>query len=131
MVRPVQLLERPLFLPFTCAHCGVGGGKDREWFIDLGIDNEIALDLRDQGAVYLCNICIFNFMNEVNSLAARWQEEHGDNGRGIVEPDSSISEFEPSGDESIRTEQPSSHPSEQVVSVPESDDDADGRAPSF
>jgi hypothetical protein len=121
-MRPVLLMERPVFIPYTCAVCGVGGGA-REWFIDIGIDNDASVDLRSQGAIYFCNICVFNFITEVHVAVSKWEEEHG---RSDNELDSSTSELEPSSDGSVEAEQLSSDTSEQTASVPESDDDEHG-----
>lgn len=134
MVRPVQLMPRPVFPPYVCAQCGVGGGDSREWFIDIGVDNNMALDLRDQGAIYFCNICALNFITDVNRLNTAWLHEHrpfdGDNytppsfawqenidlstiekelndGRGPTNVSRSVGSVEPASDESIGRSEPS------------------------
>jgi hypothetical protein len=67
-------METPVFIPYTCIRCGLGNGQ-REWFIDIGIDNEMALDNRNHGAIYYCNECIYNFISDVRSLVSDYNED--------------------------------------------------------
>lgn len=72
MVRPVQLMEFPVFPPYTCKKCGVGNGF-RNWFIDIGVDNDMPLDPRLQGAIYLCDQCTHDFIEDVQREELKYE----------------------------------------------------------
>lgn len=68
MVSPILIMKSPTFPPYTCIRCGVGAGPFRNFFVDLGISNELAVDLRDHGAIYFCDQCARNLVNDLTEL---------------------------------------------------------------
>ena len=74
MVRPVTIHEKPIFVPYVCIQCGLGG-PPRDWFVDLGfaIDHYFQAD---NAAVYLCNECYFNITDSVGRLLYQFRQDH-------------------------------------------------------
>lgn len=68
MTTPCQIMRSPVFPPYTCIRCGNGAGPFRDFFIDIGVSNELAVDLRDHGAIYFCNECALNLANDLLEL---------------------------------------------------------------
>jgi len=75
-MRPVFLSEVPIFIPYTCKRCGVGPGNERKYFIDIGVDNDMSLDMREQGAIYFCNECFKNLVTDAQILIHQYDLEH-------------------------------------------------------
>jgi len=87
MTRPVFIHDRPLLHPFHCIICGLSG-PPRLYFIDTGIDLGPEYNLIQEPAVYYCNECWQNRVEETDRLVRAWEEEHDIRFKGsnLVEP---------------------------------------------
>lgn len=76
-MRPAYISEAPQFFPHVCIMCGLGGGDNRrEFFVDLGIEINTVFQPIQEGNLILCNECMRNKIEEVQSLMNQWDYEH-------------------------------------------------------
>lgn len=83
MVRPVTIHEKPIFVPYVCIQCGLGG-PPRTWFVDLGFALDHYFNTGNT-ACYLCNECYSNMTDSVGRLLHQFLQDRAA-WQGEVEP---------------------------------------------
>ncbi len=68
--RPVLYVQRPYLHPQVCCMCGKG---DREWYVDFGLDIGVVFNAGYEGVIYLCNVCLPGFINDLIAIDAEHQ----------------------------------------------------------
>jgi hypothetical protein len=70
--RIVQI-ARPTIYPACCIGCAAVENSDRTFFVDLGFDISHMFDARPEGLVYMCDVCLREyvkaFMNIIEEQA--------------------------------------------------------------
>ena len=67
--RRIQVQE-PVMYPSCCVNCGAVQNSGR-WFVDLGFDIDNRFDALPEGVVYLCEICVRNFIRELMTVVEK------------------------------------------------------------
>ena len=72
-MRPITIHERPIFVPYVCIQCGLGGAP-RTWFVDLGFAIDHYFNTGNN-AIYLCNECYNNLTVSVGRVLQQFMKE--------------------------------------------------------
>jgi len=58
---------QPIMYPACCINCGTVENSGR-WFVDLGFNIDERFDAMPDGVVYLCQICVKNFIKDLMKI---------------------------------------------------------------
>lgn len=61
--RPV-IVSKPHLFPACCVNCGAVENSGRRYFVDLGFEINHMYDAFPDGAVYMCDICVHEYVRK-------------------------------------------------------------------
>ena len=75
--RKVQVV-RPVIYPACCVSCFAVENSGRLFFVDLGFDISHLFDAQPEGVVYLCNICMVDYLKTFMEIIEERERTLGD-----------------------------------------------------
>ena len=64
--------------PHACINCGAVGISQRQFFVDLGFEINHLYDAFPDGAVYMCNVCVREYIDIFMKIIEEQAETLGD-----------------------------------------------------